>query len=138
LAHKDYSGTPLYKKLGIKAGSRVMSLGTPRGFRALLGKLPKGARLSTWEGEADVIVLFSQKQAELRKWFSEAKKSLVPAGRLWVAYPKKTSKIETNLTFESVQELGLKAGLVDNKSCAIDADWSGVQFVYRLKDRPPA
>lgn len=136
MADKVYSGTPLSKKLGIKAGSRVMSLGTPRGFRTLLGKLPKGARLSTWEDEADVIVLFSQKQTDLRKWFSEAKKSLDPAGRLWVAYPKQTSRIATNLTFETVQELGLKAGLVDNKSCAIDDDWSGVQFVYRLKDRP--
>ena len=113
-----------------------MSLGTPRGFSKLLGKLPRGAKLSTWENEADVIVLFSTKAIELRRWFANAMKSLDHAGRLWIAYPKKTSKIPTDLTFESVQDLGLKAGLVDNKSCAIDDDWSGVQFVYRLKDRP--
>ena len=133
---KDYSGTPLSKKLGIKEGSRVMSLGAPRSFPKLLGKLPRGAKLSNWAEEADVIVLFAQKGSELRKWFSNARKSLDPAGRLWVAYPKKASKLESDLTFESVQNLGLQAGLVDNKSCAIDEDWSGVQFVYRLKDRP--
>ena len=136
MAEKNYSGTPLSKKLGIKEGSRVMSLGTPRGFSKLLGKLPRGAKLSTWADEADVIILFSTSTSDLRRWFSNALKSLDQAGRLWVAYPKQTSKIQTNLTFESVQELGLKAGLVDNKSCAIDDDWSGLQFVYRLKDRP--
>jgi hypothetical protein len=136
--HKDYSGTPLSKKLGIKEGSRVMSLGAPRTFPALLGKLPRGAKLSNWEEVADVIVLFAQKGSELRKWFGNARKSLDPSGRLWVAYPKKTSKLTTDLTFESVQNLGLQGGLVDNKSCAIDDDWSGVQFVYRLKDRPGA
>ena len=133
---KDYSGTPLSKKLGIKEGSRIMSLGAPRAFPKLLGKLPRGAKLSNWAEEADVIVLFAMKGSELRKWFSNARKSLDPAGRLWVVYPKQTSKLESDLTFESVQNLGLQSGLVDNKSCAIDDDWSGVQFVYRLKDRP--
>jgi len=135
-AEKDHSATPLSKKFGIKVDSRVMSLGAPRSFPKLLGKLPRGAKLTNWEEEADVIVLFTQKRSDLRKWFSNAKKSLEPSGRLWVAYPKKTSKLPTDLTFEVVQELGLQAGLVDNKSCAIDDDWSGVQFVYRLKDRP--
>ncbi len=64
-------------------------------------------------------------------------KYLDPAGGLWVCYPKKSSTIETDLTFENVQEIGLAVGLVDNKSCAIDDDWSALRFVYRLEDRPP-
>jgi hypothetical protein len=85
---------------------------------------------------ADVIVVFSTKAADLKKRFVAAKKSLEPTGRLWVAYPKKSSNMATDITFAVAQEIGLATGLVDNKSAAIDENWSGVQFVYRLKDRP--
>ena len=138
MAHKDYSGTPLYKKLGIKEGARIVTSGAPTGFDKILGKLPPGARLATRGSNIDVALVFATKGADLTKRFATAKKNLEPDGRLWVAYPKKSSKLTTDLTFESVQELGLDSGLVDNKSCAIDDDWSGVQFVYRLKDRPRA
>ena len=136
--HKDYSGTPLYKKLGIKEGARVLTTAAPDGFDKTLGKLPPGARVSTRASTSDVAIVFSTEERDLVKRFATAKKNLVPDGRLWVAYPKKSSKLATDLTFESVQEIGLESGLVDNKSCAIDDDWSGVQFVYRLKDRPKA
>jgi hypothetical protein len=84
----------------------------------------------------DVIVLFTTSRAELERRFAALKRTLAPADGLWIAWPKKASKIETDLDFAAVQEIGLAAGLVDNKSAAIDEDWQGVRFVYRRADRP--
>ena len=134
---KDYSATPLWKKLGIKEGSRLAIVGAPAHFRSLIEPLPGGLRVTTRAaGTHDVIVAFESRAAGLKKKFAALPDALDPAGGLWIAYPKKSSKLQTDLTFEKVQEAGLKAGLVDNKSCAIDHDWSAVRFVYRLKDRP--
>jgi hypothetical protein len=133
---KDYSGTPLYKKLGIKEGSRVLIADGPVGFETTLGPLPPGAAITKQaRGPLDVVVVFATKAADLERRFNELKKRLDPAGGLWVAHPKKTSGIATDLDFTRAQQIGLDAGLVDNKSCAIDDDWSGLRFVYRLKDR---
>jgi hypothetical protein len=85
---------------------------------------------------AAVRVFFIASQAELEARFGALKETLAPADGLWIAWPKKASKIETDLDFEAVQRVGLDAGLVDNKSCAIDEDWQAVRFVYRLADRP--
>jgi hypothetical protein len=84
---------------------------------------------------AEVVVFFTTSRAELERRFGALKKVLAPADGLWIAWPKKASKIETDLDFEAVQRIGLDAGLVDNKSAAIDGDWQAVCFVYRLKDR---
>ena len=84
---------------------------------------------------ADVVVYFTTTRAELERRFAKLKRTLSPADGLWIAYPKRTSKLETDLTFEIVQRIGLDAGLVDNKSIAVDEDWSAVRFVYRRKDR---
>ena len=84
---------------------------------------------------ADVIVYLTTSQAELERRFAKLKQTLAPADGLWIAYPKRTSKLETDLTFASVQRIGLEAGLVDNKSIAFDDDWSAVRFVYRREDR---
>ena len=84
---------------------------------------------------ADVIVYFSTSQAELQRRFAKLKRTLAPADGLWIAYPKRSSRLETDLTFASVQRIGLEAGLVDNKSIAFDDDWSAVRFVYRRQDR---
>ena len=84
---------------------------------------------------ADVIVYFSTSQAELQRRFAKLKRTLAPADGLWIAYPKRSSKLETDLTFASVQRIGLDAGLVDNKSIAFDDNWSAVRFVYRREDR---
>jgi hypothetical protein len=84
---------------------------------------------------ADVVVYFTTSRAELERRFAGLKQMLAPADGLWIAYPKKSSKLETNLTFDDVQQVGLDAGLVDNKSVAFDDDWSAVRFVYRRKDR---
>lgn len=135
MSHKVYA-TPLAKKLGIKEGSVVVPIGAPGYFAELLGELPPGAKLSPRAGRADVIVVFATKLSYLAKRFLAAKQRLVPDGRLWMAYPKKSSALETDITFESAQRVGLDAGLVDNKSIAVDEDWSGVQFVYRVADRP--
>ncbi len=133
--HKDYSGTPLPTKLGVREGSRVRVLGAAAGFH--LGALPPGTEiLRRTRGPLDVIVLFVTKRSELSRRFAALAKSLAPAGRLWVCWPKRTSKVKTDLTFEIVQRTGLAAGLVDNKSASIDEIHQGLQFVYRLVDRP--
>jgi hypothetical protein len=85
---------------------------------------------------AEVTVFFTTSRAELEARFGALKETLAPADGLWIAWPKKASRIETDLDFDAVQQIGLDAGLVDNKSCAIDADWQAVRFVYRLADRP--
>jgi hypothetical protein len=131
-----YSGTPLPKKLGIKEGSRVALLNEPKKWGPLQ-PLPKGVDIKTQaRGSFDVIVLFAGSMKELEKRFPAAMKSMEPHTGLWIAYPKKASKVDTDLDFAVVQKLGLDAGLVDNKSCAVDEVYSGLRFVYRLKDRP--
>ena len=135
-AHRDYSGTPLPRKLGIREDSRVLILGAPTGFA--LGALPPGVELARSGPGAplDVVLLFVTRRADLERRFARLAAALDPAGRLWVAWPKKASAILTDLAFETVQRIGLGAGLVDNKSASIDANFQGLQFVYRLKDRP--
>jgi hypothetical protein len=128
--HKDYSQTPLPKKLGIKDGSRVALQGAPRGFADDLGVKPR------LRGQLDVVVLFSTQRGELTRAFPPLARRLAPDGGLWIAWPKKASKVESDLTFEIVQTIGLDAGLVDNKSCSIDETWQALRFVYRLSDRP--
>ena len=104
MSHKDYSATPLSRKLGAKPG-------------------------------VEVLVLHTTSAAELTRRFELLKETLAPADGLWIAWPKKASGIETDLVFDSVQRIGLEAGLVDNKSAAIDGDWQAVRFVYRVRDR---
>jgi hypothetical protein len=101
---RDYSGTPLSKKLGAKPGT-------------------------------EVVVLFTTSRAELQQRFAALKATLAPTDGFWVAWPKKASKISTDLDFATVQATGLAAGLVDNKSASIDDDWQALRFVYRLRDR---
>ena len=84
----------------------------------------------------EVVVLFTTSREELERRFEALKATLAPADGLWVAWPKKASTIETDLTFDEVQRIGLEAGLVDNKSAAVDDDWPALRFVYRLRDRP--
>lgn len=135
--HRDYSATPLVRKLGIREGSRVLIVGRPDGFS--LGPLPTGTEIAgSARGRLDVVLLFVGTLANLRRRFPALVRALDPAGRLWVAWPKKASGLETDLSFGVVQGLGLDAGLVDNKSASIDQAYQGLQFVYRLRDRPSA
>jgi hypothetical protein len=135
---KDYSGTPLPRKLGIREGSRVLLVAPPLGFEATLRPLPGGAEVFRRRPRRalDVIVLFAAGETELRTRLRPLPRALDPAGRLWIAWPKKASRVPTDLSFAIVQRIGLDSGLVDNKSASIDAVHQGVQFVYRLRDRP--
>jgi hypothetical protein len=132
-----YSGTPLPRKLGIKADGRLAVLSAPEGFDRTLGLLPNGVQLRRQaRGCLDVIVFFVTRRAELARRFPTMARALESDGGLWVAWPKKTSGVATDLVFEVVQHIGLDAGLVDNKVCAIDETWSGLRFVYRVTERP--
>jgi hypothetical protein len=133
--HRDHSGTPLPKKLGIREGSRVCLVGAPVAFA--LGELPSGVEVrGRARGPLDVAVLFVTRRSDLVRRFPALARALDPAGRLWVAWPKKASGAPTDLGFGEVQRIGLEAGLVDNKSASIDDVFQGLQFVIRLADRP--
>jgi hypothetical protein len=134
-----YSGTPLPRKLGIKPAARVALIGAPEGFDLTLGALPEGASVRRRvRGPVDVIVAFFVSRAELERRLPALRGALDPAGGLWIAWPKRASGVATDVTDDVVRELGLGAGLVDNKVCAIDDVWSGLRLVYRLRDRPRA
>jgi len=130
--------TPLARKLGIVAGSRVLVENLPGDAGALLGELPAGVRLGTrLRGCVDVVLIFVTTEKQLRALFPAATTRLQPAGGLWVAWPKRASRLHGDLGFATVQTVGLEAGLVDNKSCSVDADWQALRFVVRRRDRPP-
>ena len=131
-----YSGTPLIKKIGIKEGFRVALVNSPNGFKKELGPLPDKAKFApVVTSSLDLIVLFVNSEAGLEKQFVSLTTNLVANGMLWVAWPKKSSGVATDLSFTNVQRIGLDAGLVDVKICAVNDVWSGLKFVYRLKDR---
>ena len=134
-----YSGTPLVKKLGIKPGSTLGLIGAPDDFDVTLGELPDGVTVRRrLRGQLDVIVAFYLDRTTLERRLPALRDALQPAGGLWLAWPKRASGVATDLSDTVVRELGLAAGLVDNKVCAIDAVWSGLRLVYRLSDRPSA
>jgi len=133
-----YSGTPLVKKLGIKAGQGVAIVNAPKNFLAQeLQPLPQNVTVvpATARGQFVFIMLFVSSAKALQKELPKLKKKLRRDGILWVSWPKKSSGVETDLSFDVVQQLGLKTGLVDVKICAVNEIWSGLKFVYRLKDR---
>ena len=131
-----YSGTPLPRKLGIKPEARLALIGAPEGMRDTLGELPPGVEVRTrLAGHFDVIVAFFARRAVLERRLPALHGALDEAGGLWLAWPKRTSGLTTDLGDDIVRELGLATGLVDNKVCAIDQTWSGLRFVYRRADR---
>ena len=131
-----YSGKALVVKLGIKKGTRVAALGSPVAYEELVGKLPDGAQVATSLRRAvDFLHFFTKSESELRKMFPKLKQSVDESGMLWVSWPKRASKVTTDLDENVVREIGLAAGLVDVKVCAVNETWSGLKFVYRVKDR---
>jgi len=135
-----YSGTPLPKKLGIAEGSRVLLLHAPDGFDETLGELPPGVQVRTrLTGSADVIVAFIDRRAHLEGAIERLERAIFPAGGVWIAWPKRASKLPTDMTEDVVREVALPRGLVDNKVCAIDDTWSGLRLVWRKERRsgPP-
>ena len=129
------TGVPLARKLGIKSGARVLLVDGPRGFT--LGPLPPQVTVHRRAGcePYDVIVGFCPDYASLDRRFGTWRARLAPAGGLWIAWPKKSSGVVTDLGDTVVREFGSAAGLVDTKVCAIDDTWSGLRFVVRLVDR---
>jgi hypothetical protein len=109
----------------------------PPGFDAILGELPEDVRVKRRiVGSADVVVAFFESRRRLERRLEALARAIHPDGGLWIAWPKRASGVETDMTEDVVREIGLAAGLVDNKVCAIDETWSGLRLVYRLKDRP--
>jgi Protein of unknown function (DUF3052) len=132
-----YSGTPLPKKLGIKEQFRVLLLDIPTDVKAELKDALAVCRVVKGGREPlDFAMVFVKSAADLKKKFSQVAKWLAPAGILWVSWPKKTSGVASDVTENDVRAIGLRAGLVDVKVCAVNEVWSGLKFVIRVKDRP--
>jgi hypothetical protein len=131
-----YSGTPLPKKLGFKPGMAAAILGAPDGFDATLGELPDGVKVATrLGGHKDLVIVFLTERAELARRVDALKRAIAPDGTVWVAWPKKASKMPTDITEDVVRDVVLPTGLVDVKVAAIDATWSGLKLVIRRELR---
>jgi hypothetical protein len=130
-----YSGTPLPKKLGIKDRFRVAMFDAPSEVRADLKEALSSCKIVK-AGPLDFAMMFVKRSADLKKQFASVAKELAPAGMLWVSWPKKSSGVATDLDENEVRRIGLEAGLVDVKVCAVNETWSGLKFVIRVKDRP--
>ena len=131
-----YSGTPLVKKLGIQEGFNVVFVNQPDWLLSHLSLPPLVSVNAKSRKPVDFVLLFVQSQTALEKEFSRYATKLTPAGMLWVSWPKKTSGVQSDLNENIVRDIGLARGMVDVKVCAIDEVWSGLKFVFRLKDRP--
>lgn len=130
-----YSGTPLLKKLGVKPGFKCSVKGAPEAYFDWLSPLPEGADFVEKGKNLDFIHIFVKTKKEFEKGFLESKKVMVTNGMLWVSWPKRASKIETDLDENIIRDYGLKNGLVDVKVCAVDEVWSGLKFVVRVRER---
>ena len=132
-----YSGTPLPKKLGIKEQARVLLLDAPAEVKAeLKSALAQCKMAKDGEGALDFSMIFVKSAADLKQKFFRVSQKLAPTGMLWVSWPKKSSGVATDLDENEVRRIGLEAGLVDVKVCAVTEIWSGLKFVIRVKDRP--
>lgn len=129
-----YSGTPLTKKLGIKEGFNLLFVNAPP---TLDGDLEMPANVTmNLRKPIDLVLLFVTSERELERTFTKSSAKLRPAGMLWICWPKKSSGVASDLSENVVRALGLAKGMVDVKVCAVDEVWSGLKFVFRLKDRP--
>lgn len=132
-----YSGTPLAQKLGIKPGSRVFADGAPKAYEQFFAPIPAGLNLqSAVDSSTDVVHLFSTSKAELAGALKRSLRRLRPDAALWVSWPKKASKVPTDITEDTIRGLALPLGLVDVKVCAVDEVWSGLKLVIRKENRP--
>jgi hypothetical protein len=131
-----YSKRSLVEKLGIKDGFAISIIGAPKNYAITLGKLPSVVKQSKrLKGPLDFLQFFCSKRSRLEANFPSLQEALSPSGMLWVSWPKVSSAVPTDLTEDVVREIGLRNGLVDVKVCAVDEIWSGLKFVFRLKDR---
>ena len=136
VATPGYSGTPLARKLGIAAGSRVVVVHAPEGYPDWLAPLPEGVRFDAKVSTAvDVVHLFVDRRAELKAQLDNLRTRIAPAAAVWVSWPKKTAKVPTDITEDTIRELALPLGFVDVKVCAVSAVWSGLKLVIRKELR---
>jgi hypothetical protein len=134
-----YSGTPLAKKLGIRAGSRLFLHAAPENYRELLAPLPQGVRtVARLDADTDIIHAFASQRAALGELLRSVRSRMRPDAALWVSWPKRTSAVATDISEDVIRKLALAMGLVDIKVCAVDETWSGLKLVIRkaLRDRP--
>jgi hypothetical protein len=132
-----YSGTPLAKKLGYKAGQRAFVDGGPANYSEMVAPLPDDiAFVRRLAGKLDMIHLFTTDAATLAAKLEKYLHNLVPNGTIWVSWPKKAAKVPTDVTEDVVRALALPLGLVDVKVCAVDETWSGLKLVIRVENRP--
>ncbi len=133
---EGYSGKPLAHKLGLRPGMRLIALHAPAHYASLLDPLPPGVEIvDVLERPAEAIHYFTISLGVLRAAFPGLRDALAPDGMLWISWPKRTSPLAGDVDENAVRDLGLAYGLVDVKIAAVDADWSGLKFVYRVKDR---
>jgi len=131
-----YSGTPLAKKLGIVAGSRIFLSDTPKNYMELVAPLPEGVRVvRKIDRETDIVHIFSTERARLKTALQISLRNLRQDGSIWVSWPKKSSKLPTDITEDTIREVALPMGLVDIKVCAVDEVWSGLKLVIRKENR---
>lgn len=131
-----YSGTPLAKKLGIKPGSRILPLHAPANYASLIAPLPENATLvSRVTARTDIVHLFSTKRKELSAILETLREKLTEQGAIWVSWPKKSAKVHTDITEDTIREVALPLGFVDIKVCAVDDVWSGLKLVVRRENR---
>jgi hypothetical protein len=130
-----YSATPLPQKLGIKEGMTLSILDAPDNFAEALGQLPAGVTVLDHPVPSDIFIVFGKWADELDAAFHGAASLLPPGGAIWVAWPKRSSGVETDITEDTLRDLFLPSGMVDNKVCAIDNTWSGLRFVVRKENR---
>ena len=130
-----YSGTPLAKKLGIKEGFRVSLFHQPEYYFNLFTDFPNDVKIINNKTKADFIHYFTKEEKQLTRDIRQLKNQIEQNGMIWISWPKKSSKVETDVTEDTVRNLALKNGLVDIKVCAVDEIWSGLKLVIPLKDR---
>jgi len=131
-----YSGTPLAKKLGIKEGSRLFLSGAPKNYLELVAPFPEGARVvPKIDDKTDIVHIFSTERAHLTTALRASLEKLRQDGAIWVSWPKKSSKVPTDITEDTIREVALPMGLVDIKVCAVDDVWSGLKLVVRKENR---
>jgi hypothetical protein len=132
-----YSGTPLAQKLGIKPGGSVYVDGAPMAYEQLVAPLPTGVTLqSAVDASTDVVHLFATSKVQLADALKRCLRQARPDAALWVSWPKKASKVPTDITEDVIRDLAVPLGLVDIKVCAVDAVWSGLKLVLRKENRP--
>lgn len=134
-----YSGTPLPRKLGIVEGMTVLTIDAPRNYGPLVAPLPMGARITTrGSGSPELVHLFATSLAKLRTHLTGLRDTIAPDGVVWVSWPKKTSKVATDITEDRIRDVALPMGFVDVKVCAVDDTWSGLKLVIRKALRRPS